>query len=96
MALASARRLRLTSKRRRLPMNRMRHAYLGPEISGRARSKRRSRPTSSATRSLNDPAATAAELLAAGKIVGWFQGRMEFGPRALGTARSWPIRAIRK
>jgi carbamoyltransferase len=28
-----------------------------------------------------------AGLLAAGKIVGWFQGRMEFGPRALG-ARS--------
>jgi carbamoyltransferase len=27
------------------------------------------------------------DLLAAGKIVGWFQGRMEFGPRALG-ARS--------
>lgn len=29
----------------------------------------------------------AAELLAQGRIVGWFQGRMEFGPRALG-ARS--------
>src|SRR5262249_47282993 len=28
-----------------------------------------------------------AHLLAAGQIVGWFQGRMEFGPRALG-ARS--------
>jgi carbamoyltransferase len=28
-----------------------------------------------------------ARLLAAGKVVGWFQGRMEFGPRALG-ARS--------
>jgi carbamoyltransferase len=28
-----------------------------------------------------------AELLAQGKVVGWFQGRMEFGPRALG-ARS--------
>ncbi len=28
-----------------------------------------------------------AEVLAAGKVVGWFQGRMEFGPRALG-ARS--------
>jgi carbamoyltransferase len=28
-----------------------------------------------------------AELLAAGDVVGWFQGRMEFGPRALG-ARS--------
>jgi carbamoyltransferase len=26
-----------------------------------------------------------AELLAAGKVVGWFQGRMEFGPRALGS-----------
>jgi carbamoyltransferase len=29
----------------------------------------------------------AVERLAAGKVVGWFQGRMEFGPRALG-ARS--------
>jgi carbamoyltransferase len=28
-----------------------------------------------------------AEVLAEGKVVGWFQGRMEFGPRALG-ARS--------
>ena len=27
------------------------------------------------------------DLLAGGKVVGWFQGRMEFGPRALG-ARS--------
>ena len=25
-----------------------------------------------------------AEILASGKVVGWFQGRMEFGPRALG------------
>jgi carbamoyltransferase len=25
-----------------------------------------------------------AELLAAGQVIGWFQGRMEFGPRALG------------
>jgi carbamoyltransferase len=30
---------------------------------------------------------TVVDLLAAGKVVGWFQGRMEFGPRALG-ARS--------
>lgn len=35
----------------------------------------------------SDVAARTAELIAAGKIVGWFQGRMEFGPRALG-ARS--------
>jgi carbamoyltransferase len=27
---------------------------------------------------------TAAQTIADGKIVGWFQGRMEFGPRALG------------
>ncbi|MBM4017831.1 MAG: carbamoyltransferase [Planctomycetes bacterium] len=27
----------------------------------------------------------AAGLIAAGKVVGWFQGRMEFGPRALGS-----------
>ena len=31
-----------------------------------------------------DPAGEAARLLADGKIVGWFQGRMEAGPRALG------------
>ena len=34
---------------------------------------------------VGDPAATTAELLSNGKIVGWFQGRMEFGPRALGS-----------
>ncbi len=43
-----------------------------------------------AAQCLDDPetlAEAVAELLAAGKVVGWFQGRMEFGPRALG-ARS--------
>ena len=30
------------------------------------------------------PAGDAAEMIADGKIVAWFQGRMEFGPRALG------------
>jgi carbamoyltransferase len=33
---------------------------------------------------LGDVPGTAADLLVAGKMVGWFQGRMEFGPRALG------------
>ena len=33
---------------------------------------------------LADPGETAARLLAEGKIVGWFQGRSEYGPRALG------------
>ena len=31
-----------------------------------------------------DPELRAASLLAEGRIVAWFQGRMEFGPRALG------------
>jgi carbamoyltransferase len=31
-----------------------------------------------------DPGARAAHDIAAGLVVGWFQGRMEFGPRALG------------
>ena len=31
-----------------------------------------------------DPAGVAAEFLAESKIIGWFQGRMEIGPRALG------------
>jgi carbamoyltransferase len=33
---------------------------------------------------LEDAPATAAELLARGEVVAWFQGRMEWGPRALG------------
>lgn len=36
---------------------------------------------------LDDVTERTAELLAANRVVGWFQGRMEFGPRALG-ARS--------
>ncbi len=33
---------------------------------------------------LADPAQTAAKLLAEEKIIGWFQGKSEYGPRALG------------
>lgn len=33
---------------------------------------------------VDDPAAAAAGLIASGKVVGWVQGRMEFGERALG------------
>jgi carbamoyltransferase len=40
-----------------------------------------------AYRRVGDPASAAAERLAAGKVVGWFEGRAEAGPRALG-ARS--------
>lgn len=37
-----------------------------------------------AYRQTDDPAGEAARLLCEGRIVGWFQGRMEAGPRALG------------
>jgi len=33
---------------------------------------------------LDDPGKTAAEMIADGKILGWFQGRLEYGDRALG------------
>jgi carbamoyltransferase len=33
---------------------------------------------------VDDPAREGAQLIARGKVLGWFQGRMEFGPRALG------------
>lgn len=64
----------------------MDHAYLGPaydddEIEGFLRWSRLD------YRRLDDVAAETARLLADDRIVGWFQGRMEFGPRALG-ARS--------
>lgn len=35
-------------------------------------------------RETSDPMRTAAEAIAEGKIVGWYQGRMEYGARALG------------
>jgi carbamoyltransferase len=66
----------------------MRGTYLGPsyESSAVATALRRA---NAVYRRLGDDelCATVADLLAAGNVVGWFQGRMEFGPRALG-ARS--------
>lgn len=64
----------------------MEHAYLGPSYSDDEieRFLYKSRLD---FRRLDDVAGEAAALLAQDKILGWFQGRMEFGPRALG-ARS--------
>jgi len=62
------------------------HAYWGPSYSSaacRAAVERRGLPY----RRSETPAADAARLVADGKVVGWFQGRIEMGPRALG-ARS--------
>jgi carbamoyltransferase len=67
----------------RLPMKPMRHAYLGPEFSDAEIEKALVTYKLRASQ-LSNVAATTAEFLANGKIIGWFQGRMEFGPRALG------------
>jgi carbamoyltransferase len=61
----------------------MRHAYLGSECSDVEIEKTLQTYKLRAER-VADPAAAGAEMLANGKILGWFQGRMEFGPRALG------------
>ena len=61
----------------------MEHAYWGPEWDAEACQSALSRSGLQAT-PCADPVDRAAELVAAGGIVGWFQGRMEFGPRALG------------
>jgi carbamoyltransferase len=68
----------------RLPLRKMRHAYWGSASSDAEIEKVLETYKIRFTR-LTDPAKTAAELLANGKILGWFQGRMEFGPRALGS-----------
>lgn len=67
----------------RLPLNPMRHAYLGPLFDDEAIETTLKTYKISSTR-LSDPASTAAEFLSQGRILGWYQGRMEFGPRALG------------
>jgi carbamoyltransferase len=68
----------------RLPLKPMRHAYLGPAFDDDAIAAALTTYKIRHSK-LSDPAATAAELLSQGKILGWYQGRMEFGPRALGS-----------
>jgi carbamoyltransferase len=70
----------------RVPMTRLRQLYVGPQSTDQEIEKTLCTYKLRATR-MEDVAATAAEMLAEGRILGWFQGRMEFGPRALG-ARS--------
>ena len=66
-----------------LPRFKMRDAALGGEYSNAEIEKTLATYKLNAKRT-DDVARSAACLLARGKIIGWFQGRMEFGPRALG------------
>jgi carbamoyltransferase len=62
----------------------MDHVYWGPEY-GDEEIERFLKWTKASYRKLDDVAEEAAELLKNDKIIGWFQGRMEYGPRALGS-----------
>ena len=70
------------------PRHRMDDAYLGPEFSDQEIAAFLESEGIACTSLPRDRIApTTAGLLAEGNVIGWFQGRMEFGPRALG-ARS--------
>jgi len=64
----------------------MDHAFLGPSYDDEA-IETFLRWSKLPYRKLDDVAEETAAILADDKVIGWFQGRMEFGPRALG-ARS--------
>jgi carbamoyltransferase len=65
--------------------DRMRGSYLGPQFE-QADIERRLTAAGANFTVLSDTElfAAGAKAMAAGKALGWFQGRMEFGPRALG------------
>ncbi len=66
----------------------LRNAYLGPAYDAEAiETFLRARDIGYERLGERDLVETTARLLADGQVVGWYQGRMEFGPRALG-ARS--------
>src|SRR3989442_1749610 len=67
----------------KLPNKAMRHGYWGPSFDDES-IEAALRTYKLRCAKLADPAGAAAELLSQGKILGWLQGRMEFGPRALG------------
>jgi carbamoyltransferase len=77
--------LMLNQSRSVQPSDAMKGSYLGPEysqpdIEARLKASGAVFTTVSTQEMLNQTA----DALAAGKAVGWHQGRMEFGPRALG------------
>lgn len=66
--------------------DRMRGSYLGPEFTDHdvERVIRRYEAVASYFSDFNELCEKVAALLSEGNVVGWFQGRMEYGPRALG------------
>ncbi len=67
----------------RRPLVELPHLYLGPSFDDQAVEEELRGDKISYSRP-DDLPATVAALLDQGKVVGWFQGKAEFGPRALG------------
>ncbi len=67
------------------PLKPVKHFFLGPKFSRLdyidACKRHRDKPQ---WEELSNPHERGAQLLAAGELLGWYRGRMEFGPRALG------------
>jgi carbamoyltransferase len=61
----------------------MEHAYWGPEYSD-SQMEEALRSHRLAFRRVEDVERETARLLSQGQVIGWYQGRMEWGPRALG------------
>ncbi|GCE15721.1 carbamoyltransferase family protein [Tengunoibacter tsumagoiensis] len=69
-----------------VPMPLLEHVYLGTDIGGNDTIERQIATWDAllAYEKVENIVETTAELLAQGKVIGWVQGRSEFGPRALG------------
>jgi len=68
------------------PTDSMKGSYLGPEYSQQSIEKELTHfKAKFETVTENEMLEVAAQAIADGKAIGWFQGRMEFGPRALGS-----------
>ena len=67
-------------------MDAMSGSYLGPSYSDKEieQMAKQNQAVFTHYADFNELSAKTAELLAEGNVIGWFQGRMEFGPRALG------------
>ncbi|MCF8266284.1 MAG: carbamoyltransferase, partial [Melioribacteraceae bacterium] len=75
-----------SNERKPISPDSMQGAYLGPKFSNREIEKylRKVGAKYSFHPDFEKLSATTAKKIADGNVIGWFQGRMEFGPRALG------------
>ena len=73
------------STARGVPVEKMEHVYLGPAYTnGEVIAACERHPSQPAWQKIDEVPQRIARILADGQPVAWFQGRMEFGPRALG------------